>query len=79
MGFSRTNDGDGTVATWSANIGSLYPSKTYYASGREHRGEYDFDENKVKVEGLVVSENVIQLIQNIIDNSSVLPNGISRS
>ena len=79
MGYSETTNGDGTVATWSANIGSLYPSRTYYASGREHCGEYDFDENTIKTEGLVVSENVIQLIRNIINNSSYLPSGISRN
>ena len=79
MGYPETTNGDGTVATWSANIGSLYPSRTYYASGREHRGEYDFDENTIKTEGLVVSENVIQLIRNIINNSSSLPSGISRN
>ena len=79
MGYPETNNGDGTVATWSANIGSLYPSRTYYASGREHCGEYDFNKNTIKTEGLVVSENVIQLIRNIINNSSALPSGISRN
>ena len=79
MGYTETTNGDGTVVTWSANIGSLYTSRTYYASSREHCGEYDFNENTIKTEGLVVSENVIQLIRNIINNSSSLPIGISRN
>lgn len=77
--YNKNNKGDGTVAVWSADIGGMYPNKTYYASGRDHCGEYDFDENVVKTEGLVVSANVIQLIKNIINDSSALPSGITRT
>ncbi len=79
IGYTRTNEGDGTVPKWSANLGNLYPSKTYYATGRDHCGEYDFDNNTVEQEGLAVSENIIQLIKNIINNNSSLPSGISRN
>lgn len=77
VNYLTTNEGDGTVPVWSANLGNLYPSKTYYAFGRDHCGEYNFDDNAVEQEGLAVSENVIQLIRNIINNNSSLPTGIS--
>lgn len=53
--------GDGTVATWSADLGGLYPSKTIYMTGYEHIGSIQ-DNTK----GLVVSAAVFSNIRNII-------------
>ena len=63
---------------WSANLGGMYPSKIYYAPNRSHGGELN-SQGGIKKEGLVVSDNTIQLVQNIIDGrSNSLPSGISR-
>ena len=66
--FERPNCGDGTVPSWSADLGGLYPNKTYYASDRDHTGALG-DDDSIMTEGLVVSNNVIAKIKNIIDDN----------
>lgn len=58
---SKNACGDGTVATWSADLGGLYPSKTIYMTGYEHIGSMQDN-----TEGLVVSAAVFSNIRNII-------------
>lgn len=69
--FTKTNCGDGTVPTWSADLGGTNQSKTFYAVNRDHTGALNND-GTVKSEGLVVSDNIITKIKQIIDGN---PNG----
>ena len=79
LSFRFTNQGDDTVPFWSADIGGLYPSKTYYAVNRSHGGTIDTNGN-IKSEGLIVSENTLQLVINIINNApNSIPTGINKT
>ena len=69
--FTKTNCGDGTVPTWSADLGGTNQNKTFYAVNRDHTGALNND-GTVKSEGLVVSDNIITKIKQIIDGN---PNG----
>lgn len=68
-----SNCGDGTVATWSADLGGLYPTRTYYVNNTPHTGvaEYDKETKEATIisEGLVASEAVEEKIINIINGS----------
>ena len=66
--FTYANCGDGTVPTWSADLGGTNPSRTFYALNRDHGGELN-DDGSIKKEGLVVSNNVITKIKHIIDGT----------
>jgi hypothetical protein len=69
VGYNITNSGDGTVPIWSANLGGMYGGKTFYATNRDHSGQYNYSNGTVTKEGLVVSANVIQKVINIINGN----------
>ena len=74
--FNEDTNGDGTVPTWSASLGWLYKNKTFYANNMKHAGVYNHNNNTVKEEGLVVSNNVITKVINIINNNNSNVSGI---
>ena len=76
--FIKTNCGDGTVPSWSADFGGINPDRTYYAINRDHTGA--IENGEIIREGLTVSENVITKIKNIIDgNPDITVSGITKS
>ena len=65
--------GDGMVASWSADIGGKYASRTFYFQNCAHIGGFSGEEQDdetmeytVETEGLIASYNVISNIRNII-------------
>jgi len=79
-GMTKTfsNNGDGTVPIWSADLNAIYPNKTYYAINRRHGEALKEDEN-TNIGGLIDSENVYHLVRNIINDSNAFPSGISKT
>lgn len=63
--------GDGVVPSWSADLGGVYPQRTFYATCAQHVGYYSLSENSISWggNGLVTSENVIQKIIDIINGN----------